>query len=215
MNSKYERILGDYNILVSDSGSSIIPEYELSGTGISFCCPKNMLFPELFIQYCMNFNAAEEMEKYVNGREIRYDDLLQARNVYEKAEESLFSLAHALIRIEKEHLRNSITRMNDVIWYLLAETSVQVWEENGEFSIGWYLDSGVKCVIKCEDAEHIRSEILNAFRNFNEEQYVTEQVRKTEAGERISAPVLILMHESEQIYSFLLELTDMLNDETE
>ena len=211
MNSRYERMLQDYGFQVSESCTS--SEYNISGCGVSFNCPMNQ-FPELFVQFCMNYCAFEELEKQVEKEDLHFEFLLQQKDRYEKAEENLFSLGHALIRAEKEELRNSLSRMNDVIWFLLAETTVLVWEDGTEYCIGWYTDFGKKFVIRCAGADQIGLAIETAFRSFSDEQYVWEQIREIESGERLRVLVADLIYESEQVYSALQELTEMICDES-
>ena len=203
----------EHNLQFFETSINGCPEYIISGTGISFRCPVNR-FPEQFVQYCMQYSAFDELEKQASCDNICFDDMVRIKARCETAEEILYSTAHALIRAEKEELRNTITEVNNTIWFLLAETMAQVWKYDGEYYTGWYNDVGYKYVIRCGDADHVRTKIEEAFRDFSEEQYVRDQKRNIETGKRLKVPTADLIQESEQVYSVLQELTDMLGDKT-
>lgn len=212
MKRKYEKILQEHSLQFFKTGSNDCPEYIISGTGISFRCPVNR-FPEQFVQYCMQYSSFDELEKQTGGGSVSFDDMVRIKTRYESAEEILYSTGHALIRAEKEELRNTITEMNDAIWFLLAETMAQVWKYDGEYYTGWYNDAGYKYVIRCGGADHVQTAIEEAFHDFSEEQYVREQQRNIETGKRLKVPTAELIYESEQVYSVLQELSEMLGDE--
>ncbi len=212
MNRKYEKILQEHSLQFFETGSNDCPEYIISGAGISFHCPVSR-FPEQFIQYCMQYSAFDELEKQIGGGSVGFDDMVRIKARCETAEEILYSTAHALIRAEKEELRNTITEMNDAVWFLLAETMAQVWKYDGEYYTGWYNDAGYKFVIRCGGIDHVRIAIEEAFRDFSEEQYVWEQLKNIETGKRLQVPTAELIQESEQVYGILQEMVEMLGDE--
>ena len=113
MNSKYERILRDYNIQMFDSGRLF---YDITGFLVHFQCPADC-FPESFVQYCLAYKEDEELEKEIREKKTVLDELISMEADYRETEGILSAIAVLLINAERYVKLEKLTAINRTIFY--------------------------------------------------------------------------------------------------
>lgn len=209
VNRKYEKILKEYGFTCFEYCENNRLFYDISGNLVHFQCPANR-FPEIFIQYCLSFNAFDEMEEKAAKRNMSADEAFTLDGELKETAMMLAFAAVRLVKTEKDLELETLTGINRTILYLLCETEAFVSQDQSGLHVCLYTDFGMKYQIDCRDAEHILEAVQKAYQDFDRQRYFTEQMELIKEGKRIRIPRAQLITESEAIQTALAELLEEL-----
>ena len=205
LNRKYEQVLKEYGFTCYEYCENSSSFYDISGNLVHFYCPADR-FPEIFIQYCLSFNAFDEMEEKAAKRNMSADEAFTLDGELKETAMMLAFAAVTLVKAEKDLELETLTGINRTILYLLCETEAFVSQDQSGLHVCLYTDFGMKYQIDCRDAEHILEGVQKAYQDCDRQSYFTEQMNLIEKGERVRIPGAQLIMESETIQTALAEL---------
>ena len=211
MNSKYERIFKRCGFSVFEDRENGKVIYDISGEGVRFRCPADF-FPERFIQFCLAFSAADELDKAAGDGKTSVGDMFTLQAQLFNREQTLYYLANRLVNAERDVNLETIYSLNGTVMFLLCETSVMISQDREGLHISRYTDYGGKYEIVCRSSDSILEDVQNACRNYDKENYYLSQSEAVRTGRRIRIPPDQLLIESEMIENYLWDLKDSLED---